>query len=123
VRSSKGFLLLEIIMAMVMIASGLLFVGRVYSIAKDVIIRSRSSFTASFLLEEKMFDLLTDPDIKARSSEGEFPDSPGHYWKSEVVPASPQDAGFFKVTVSVFDSTKRVSSDGYSLETYVAKKK
>lgn len=120
--NSRGFLLLEIIVAMVLIVSGLLFIGRVYSTAKEVIVRSRASFISSFLLEEKMFDIQTAEKIEAGTFEGEFPDNKSCYWKSEVAPASPQDTGLFKVTVGVFLSPKKSLSDAYWLETYIAKK-
>lgn len=55
-KSSKGFLLLEVIVSIVIITSGLLFVIRVYSTARYAIQRSRVLFESGLLMESQMFE-------------------------------------------------------------------
>jgi len=119
-RNNKGFLLLEVMLAMVMVTSGLLFVGRVYSAAKGAMDRSRDLFASSLLLEEKMFDLQL-PVAQYGADRGGFPDNKGCYWEVRASALSEEPPELFKIILGVFLPSGKDSPDTYRLETYLIK--
>ena len=88
----KGFLLLEVIVSIVIITSGLLFVMRVYSTARHAIQRSSVLFESSLLLESGMFEFEEKGKIESGLKEGKrFPDGSSYSWlvKTEEAPKDP----------------------------------
>ncbi|MBN2452967.1 MAG: hypothetical protein JXB40_01725 [Candidatus Omnitrophica bacterium] len=119
-RNSKGFLLLEVVLATVMVTSGLLFVGRVYSSAKSAMERSRTLFHSSFLLEQKMFDLQIS-DAVYDTGRVKFQNNKGCYWEVRSTAFDRKAPGFLKITLNVFLPSGKTSTDTYWLETYLMK--
>ena len=119
-RKSKAFLLLEVMLAMVMVTSGLLFVIRIYSAAKGAMDRSRALFASSLLLEQKMFDLQASAVLHG-TGRTLFPDHKGCYWEARVTPIAEEPLRFFKVTLGVSLPPSKTCPDTYWLETYLVK--
>ena len=87
-KNRKGILLLEVMVSIVIITSGLLFVMRVYSTAKTALDMSRSFFRDSLLLEEKMFDFEEKGVIEEGSDSGRFQDAKDYSWQVNTEPLS-----------------------------------
>ena len=90
-NKKKGFLLLEVIVSIAIITSGLVFVTRVYSTAKYAIQRSFVLFKSSLLLESKMFEFEEKGKIESDFTDGKtFSDDRDYSWSIRTVPA-PED--------------------------------
>ena len=124
----KGFLLLEVMISIVVITGGLLFVMRVYSTAKEALDRSRTLFTRSLLLEEKMFDFEEKGIIEEDTDHGRFTDKKDYSWEIDAVSLAPQGQPFSDlcaVKLCVFhdkSSSQAGPPDKYYLFTYLNKK-
>lgn len=114
-RNRRGFLLLETMLSIAIIAGGLLFVMRTYSTYKQAIERSRALLDSSLLLEERIFDLEEAGEIEACSKEGEFEDNKDYLWKIDSVPMEKSNLNL--VTIGV--SQKRSRTNLYRLTTYL----
>lgn len=91
-RDKRGFLLLEVIVSIVIITSGLLFVMRVYSTARYAIQRSSVLFESGLLLESKMFEFEEKGKIEKDFKDGkQFSRESGYSWliKTEEAPKDP----------------------------------
>ena len=129
----KGFLLLEVIVSIVIITSGLLFVMRVYSTARYAIQRSSALFESGLLLESKMFEFEEKGKIESDIKEGkQFSRESGYSWliKTEEAPKDPvleQKLDLNIVTLEVSrhrDKEERKSYvSKYFLTTYLNDKK
>jgi len=129
----RGFLLLEVIVSIVLIASGLLFVTRVYSTARYAIQRSRVIFESSLLLESGMFEHEEKGKIESDIKEGkQFPDDSPYSWsiRADEAPKDPvlgQKLDLNTVTFEVSrhkDREERKSYvSRYFLTTYLKSKK
>ena len=119
-KNSKGFLLLEVVLATVMVTSGLLFVNRIYSSAKGAMERSEALFHSSLLLEQKMFDLQISEAVYD-TGRIKFPNNKGCYWEIRSAAIDRKAPGFLKITLSVFLPSGKTSTDTYWLETYLMK--
>jgi len=87
--NKKGFLLLEVIVSIVIITSGLLFVMRAYSTARYAIQRSSVLFESGLLLESKMFEFEEKGQIERDLKDGkQFSRESGYSWliKTEEAP-------------------------------------
>lgn len=85
--NKKGFLLLEIIVSIAIIAGSLVFVVRVYSTVKYAIQRSSVLFRSSLLLESKMFEFEEKSRIESDFKDGkEFPDDRDYSWAVSTAP-------------------------------------
>ena len=90
--NKKGFLLLEVIVSIVIITSGLLFVMRVYSTARYAIQRSLVLFESGLLLESGMFEFEEKGEIESDLKDGkQFLRGSGYSWllKTEELPKDP----------------------------------
>ncbi len=90
--NKKGFLLLEVIVSIVIITSGLLFVMRVYSTARYAIQRSLVLFESGLLLESGMFEFEEKGKVESDLKEGkQFPQYSPYSWsvKTEEAPKDP----------------------------------
>ena len=124
-KSKKGILLLEVMVSIVVITSGLLFVMRVYSTAKEALDRSRDMFKYSFLLEEKMYDFEEKGAIEEGRAEDHFPEARDYSWSVDAVSLAPEGqnmSDLCSVKLDVF-SNKVSTPDKYSIFTYIGKKK
>jgi hypothetical protein len=90
--NKRGFLLLEVIVSIVIITSGLLFVMRVYSTARYAIQRSSVLFESVLLLESKIFEFEEKGEIESDLKDGkQFSRESGYSWliKTEEAPEDP----------------------------------
>jgi len=90
--NKKGFLLLEVIVSIVIITSGLLFVTRAYSTARYALQRSSVLFESGLLLESGMFEFEEKGCIKSDLKDGkDFPGDSSYSWsvKSDELPKDP----------------------------------
>lgn len=77
----KGFLLLEVMVSIAIIAGALVFVTRVYGTAKYALQRSSVMFVSSLLLESKMFEFEEKGSIERDFKDGrDFKDDPDYSW-------------------------------------------
>ena len=115
--------------AIVVITSGLLFVMRVYSTAKEALNRSRTFFKYSLLLEEKIFDFEERGLIEEGKDQDHFPGANDYFWeaKADTLAMQGQELGdLCAVKLDVFrrkDSSQSGPAEKYSLFTYLNKKK
>ena len=131
--NKKGFLLLEVIVSIVIITSGLLFVMRVYSTSRYAIQRSLVLFESSLLLESEMFEFEEKGKIESDYKDGrQFPHDSPYSWsiKTEELPKDPvlgQKLNLNIVTLEVSRHKDREEKKSYiskySLITYLEKKK
>ena len=115
--------------AIVVITSGLLFVTRVYSTAKEALSRSRAFFKYSLLLEEKIFDFEERGVIEEGKGQGHFPGSNDYFWEVEADTLAFQGlelSDLCTVKLDVLhkqDYSQTGAPEKYSLFTYLNKKK
>ena len=142
-KARKGFLLFEIMISVVIIASGLLFIMNSYSSAKNSIKRSTELFEASLLLENKMWEFEEKGEIEIGAESGDFPENEEYSWSMEAglaaeaaaVEVAPGEEGeapgeekgitdeadYNLVTLEVF-AKKKPETIRYSLVTYLKNK-
>ena len=127
-KGRRGFLLLEVMVSIIVITSGLLFVMRVYSTAKGAIDRSRILFKHSLLLEEKIFDFEERGVIEEDTARGHFPDLNDYFWEVEATALAPQGQDLSDICAVKMDvyhagsSSQSGPPDKYYLFTYLNKK-
>ena len=121
-------MLLEVMVSIIVITGGLLFVMRVYSTAKNALDRSRTLFTHSLLLEEKIFDLEEKGIIEEDTTRGQFPGNKDYFWEVEAAALAPQGQELSDLCAVKLDAYYSKSSpdaappDRYYLFTYLNKK-
>lgn len=131
--NKKGFLLLEVIVSIVIITSGLVFVMRVYSTARYAIQRSSTLFESGLLLESEMFEFEEKGKIESDFKHGkQFPGDSPYSWsiKTQALPRDPvlgQKLNLNIVTLEVSRHKDREEKKSYiskhSLTTYLDNKK
>ena len=130
---AKGFMLLEVVVSIVILTSGLVFVTRVYSTAKSAIQRSQVLFESSLLLESALFEYEEKGKIESDFKDGkQFSDNKDYSWsiRTEEAPEDPvlgKKLGFNVVTLDVSRDKDREERRSYiskySLTTYLDNKK
>ena len=113
----KGFLLVEVILTVALVAGGLLFVTASFSVSKKILYRSRELFQTGLLLQEKMFELQEKEEIALMSRHGAWQDPPAD-WNVQVSPVAQTDL----VRVDLEVSAPGKPGTGRDLETYLWKK-
>ncbi len=111
--------------SIVVITSGLLYVMRVYSTARETLNRSRDLFRHSFMLEEKMYDFEERGVIEEGKEEGKFPDASDYSWETDAEPLEPEGqnlSGLCAVKLSSY-SNKSATPYKYTIFTYLENKK
>ena len=120
---------MEVMVSIVVITSGILFVTRVYSTAKEAVKRSESLFKHSLLLEEKMYDFEERGVIEEDKEGDHFPDEKEYFWEADASSLGFEDPNLrdlCMVKLSVFrghDPSRPAQPVKYSLATYLEKKK
>lgn len=71
-RRDRGFMLLEVVLSMAIIASSLVFIIRSYVVSLRATETSRRMQKACLMLEEKLFELDAKGSIEEGASTGEF---------------------------------------------------
>lgn len=132
-NNKKGFLLLEVIVSIVIITTGLVYIMRAFSTAKFAISRSLVIFESGLLLESKMFEFEEKGRIEKDFKAGKkFEDNPGYSWAISTE-GIPDDAVLGKnpvlnlVTLEVSrlkdKEEKRSYISNYDVTTYLNDKK
>ena len=127
-KNSKGFLLLEVIISIVVITGGLLFVMRIYSTAKEALNRSRAFFKYSLLLEERIYDFEERGVIEEGKEDGRFPDLNDYLWAVEAASLASIAQELNDLCAVRLDVSRRKGPseagppEKYSLYTYLNKK-
>ena len=122
-RNSRGFLLLEVMVSIVVITGGLLFVMRVYATAKNGLDISRDLFRYSLLLEEKIFEYEERGVIEEGKNRDHFPDREYYMWEVEASPLEPAGqelSNLCEVRLGAFQA-KSSPAQKYYLNTYLEK--
>ena len=118
----KGFLLLEVIVSIVIITSGLLFVMRVYSTARYAIQRSLILFESGLLLESGMFEFEEKGKIESDLKDGkQFPQESPYSWsvKTEEAPKDPALGQKLDLDIVTFEVSRH--KDRQERKSYVSK--
>lgn len=121
-RNNRGFLLLEVIVSIVIITSGLLFVMRVYSTARYAIQRSSVLFESSLLLENGIFEFEEKGKIEGDLKEGkQFPENSPYSWSvnAEEAPKDPVLAQKLGLDIVTFEVSRH--KDKQENKSYVSK--
>lgn len=132
-KNKRGFLLLEVIVSIVIVTSGLLFVMHVYSTTRYAVQRSLVLFESSLLMESKMFEFEEKEEIEKDIKEGKrFSRESGYSWliKTEEAPKDPvlgQKLDLNIVTLEVSrhkdKEDRRSYISSYFLTTYLGAKR
>jgi len=128
-NNGRGFLLLEVMVSIAVIAGGLVFITRAYSTAKYVAQRSSVLFNSCLLMESRMFEYEEKQKIKDDFKGGnDFSENRDYSWLIESVPV-PRDPVFGQkfnlnlVTLEISRNKdireKRAYVTRYSLATYL----
>ncbi len=118
-RNDKGFLLFEVMISIVIIATGLLYVARSYSSSKDSLQRSTGIVKTSLLLEKKMFEFEEKGEIEEGEKSGDFEEDEEYSW--EITAEFKEDLNLNLVTLEVFQKKDR-DKTGYAISTYLKSK-
>ena len=124
-RTKRGFLLLEVMASIVIITGGLLFVMRVYSVARMALERSHSLLKNSLLLEEKAFDLEEKGILEEGMDTGHFSGSNDYSWQVNAYPLSEDNPSLSDLNVLELGVLNNKTSQPYKyfIFTYLNKKR
>ena len=114
--------MLEVIVSIVIITSGLLFVMRVYSTARYAIQRSSVLFESSLLLESGMFEFEEKGQIESDlKREKKFPDDSPYSWsiKTEEAPKDPALGQKLDLDIVTFEVSRH--QDRQERKSYVSR--
>lgn len=115
-KKKAGFTLLEVMIAMAILAMGLVAVFQMQSQSISMSGESRFKTTASFLAQIKMADLEADATLGNQSQKGDFaPDYPDYGWTLQVTDT--QIVKLKRVEVTVFNKAL-TQGDAYQLVLY-----
>jgi len=120
--NKRGFLLLEVIVSIVIITSGLLFVMRVYSTTRYAIQRSLVLFESGLLLESGMFEFEEKGRIESDLKDGkQFSRESGYSWmiKTEEAPKDPMLGQKLDLDIVTFEVSRH--RDREERKSYVSK--
>jgi general secretion pathway protein I len=101
-RSLRGFTLLEVLVATVVLAVGLLAILTAFSMATRATGASTNDTLIPMLAEQKLAEVRAMPrdDLLAETSEGDFGEEyPGYTWDLEVSP--PDDLHVIRVELTI----------------------
>ena len=116
-KKKAGFTLLEVMIAMAILAMGLVAVFQMQSQSISMSGESRFETTASFLAQIKMADIEAGASLSNQNQKGDFaPDYPEYGWTTQVT-----DTQFIaklkKIEVTVFNKAL-IQGDAYHLILY-----
>ncbi|MDD5173766.1 MAG: prepilin-type N-terminal cleavage/methylation domain-containing protein [Candidatus Omnitrophota bacterium] len=121
-NNKRGFLLLEVIVSIVIITSGLLFVMRAYSAARYAIQRSSVLFESSLLLESGIFEFEEKGSIESGIKSGkQFPEDSSYSWsiKTEEAPGDPVLGQKLDLDIMTFEVSRH--KDRQERKSYISK--
>ena len=107
-QKKSGFTLLEVMIAMAILAIALVAVFQLQSQSLSMAGEARFKTTASLLAQHKMADIEADATLANQDQKGDFaPDHPEYAWKTQITDT--QITGLKKIEVNVFN---KVASRG-----------
>lgn len=127
-RDKRGFLLLEVMVAIVIVTGALIYVTRVYSTANEIVKRSRTMFECGLLLEGKMFEFEESGVIKGmkdagKEDSGALNGHEGYFWKMSAVKLKAENPDttldINRTTLDIYQQKKAGQREQYSLITYL----
>ncbi|MDD5711407.1 MAG: prepilin-type N-terminal cleavage/methylation domain-containing protein [Smithellaceae bacterium] len=112
---TPGFTLMEVMIAMAVLAIALVAAFQLQSQSLSMTDNSRFLTTASLLAQAKMTEFETAPPLNLQSGKGDFgEDYPSFRWQAVV--SDTQLASFKKIELTVTDDTR--ADNAYSLTMY-----
>ena len=115
-KKKAGFTLLEVMIAMAILAIGLVSVFQMQSQSISMSAESRFMTTASLLAQSKMTDIEAGTSLGNQSKKGDFaPDYPEYGWTIQVTDT--QIAKLKRIEVNVFNKV-RLRGGAYQLFFY-----
>lgn len=120
-KNKKGFLLLEVLMAIVVISGGLIFVGRAFTSASAALELSSRLFMRGLMIEEAIFPYEEKGSVEEYfSARGDFEDYDGYSWdlQSSPLPDAGEDVELVRLKVL----HKKDKEDAELVETYLIKR-
>lgn len=93
--NKSGFLLLEVMVSVVIIASGIIIIGRSFYQIKNNLKNTQSVITETLLLESKMFDLRFKNKPEEGIASGQLDDNENYSWRTETKRLEGLDKGLF----------------------------
>jgi hypothetical protein len=118
VKAARGFLLLEVILSLLLVTGGLITIALSFSVSKKTLYQSRRLFLSGLLLRDQMFEFEEKGWIEDVSHTGSLPEN-GMAWNLRSTPVPRTDLK--RVEMEIYDSGK--PGTGYSIQTYLMKKK
>ena len=118
--NNKGFLLLEVMVAIVIIAAGLVFVARSYSSSRRSVERSSDVIRAINLMNAKFWEFEQVSEVKEGASGGEIEGKEGYSWKIEAGRIADTELNI--VRLGIYEKS-RPTVPAYSFFTYLRNKK
>lgn len=82
--SAKGFLLIELLAATVILSTALVVLSRAFSSSSGLLQHASSLLRAGMLLEEKMGEFEQTETLPLGSQEGDFPEAGIFQWSAEI---------------------------------------
>lgn len=116
---NRGFLLVEVMISVLIIISGIIYVARSFYSSKNSFQKSREMLVSSLLLEDKMWGFEEKREIGEGGKGGGFPDNADYEWKIEA--RDMEETGLELVTLKVFQK-KDPKKTAYSINTILMKK-
>lgn len=114
-RSDRGFTLLEVMVALAIIAIALVTLLGTHLLSLNLAQRHKEQSMATMLARQKMEELLTTPFDSLTSDAGDFgPERPGYKWEFEVEDADIDNLKRVKILIKLPDSD-------FELETFVSR--
>jgi general secretion pathway protein I len=101
VNSSSGFTLLEVMLAMAILAIALVAVFQLQSQSISMVCQARFATTASLLAQSKMAEVATMDQGEINADSGDFGgDFPDYSWKVDLTETQVENAKKIEVTVT-----------------------
>lgn len=90
-KSIKGFLLLEVMVSVVIVATSLIVVVRAYSYAKQLVLESSKTLETSLLLENQIMSWEDQGFVDKAEDSGVFENNENFYWFFKSTPVEGLD--------------------------------
>ena len=120
--SNNGFTLLEVVIAMGLIAIALVTVIQLHSHNITLQTETKLISTVNFLASERFAEVQAEPDLQAGSSDGDFgEDYPVYRYKQDVESVGDFD-DLYKVTVTIYTDEQEEGRE-FTFDTYLYRKK
>ena len=98
--SREGFLLLEVMISIVIITTGILFIARSYASSKNALYRSTEIIKLSTLIGNKMFEYEVSGEIPEGEISGDFTNDENYSWHISAIDTQ-EESDLNQVTLEV----------------------